>query len=154
MTTQKFRCPHCQTGFQSIVRKDYVIKLPHRDEIIPSAEYFECENCHERSLEEKLLVQIDLIEKKEAEKILISVHAGKELDTKSVTFLRNVVGMRAVDLSNKMKISKSTISNWDKKNTPLPYHLSILLCSLFANKLHLSAIEESFKEDLYLMIAS
>ena len=95
-----------------------------------------------------------MIEKKEAEKILISVHAGKELDTKSVTFLRNVVGMRAVDLSNKMKISKSTICNWDKKNTPLPYHLSILLCSLFANKLHLSAIEESFKEDLYLMIAS
>ena len=151
--TQKFRCPHCSQGYQSIVRKAYIVHLPHSEVKIPNAEYFECGTCHERSLEEKLISQINKIEKIAAGKILLTVAKGGELDMKSVSFLRKVSGIRAVDLANKLKISKSTISNWDKKDSNLPYYLSILLCSLFARKLHLESIEKSLKENLNSMIA-
>jgi DNA-binding transcriptional regulator YiaG len=150
----KFRCPHCNKGYQLLVTQDYVVELPHGEKTIPRAEYFECNLCHELSLDEKLIRKINQIEQKEAEKILISVNEGKALDTKSVSFLRKVTGLRSIDLANKLKLAKSTISNWDKKNSELPYHLSLLLCSMFAHKLHFVKIEKEFRKNLDVMIAS
>lgn len=151
---KKFRCPHCNKGHQVLVTQDYVVELPHGGKTIPRAEYFECDVCHELSLDEKLLRKIDQIEQKEAERILKSVNEGKALDTKSVAFLRRVTGLRSIDLAHKLRLAKSTISNWEKKNSELPYHLSILLCSMFAHKLNFVKIEKDFRRDLDLMIAS
>lgn len=101
-----------------------------------------------------LIAKINILEKKDAKNLLNSIKDGQELDTKSITFLRHVTGLRAVDLANKLKISKSTISNWDKRNSTVPYHLALLLGALFVHRLHLPDIEKSFRQDLDILIAS
>ncbi len=151
---KKFKCPHCNKGFQKIVSHDFLVELPYSRVTILNAEYFECENCKEKALGESLISKINEIETKEAKKILLTIRKGKELETKAVLFLRQLSGLRAVDLAHKIKISKSTISNWDKKNTKLPYHLSLLLGNLFANKLGFVAIGKSIHNDLEMMIAA
>jgi DNA-binding transcriptional regulator YiaG len=148
----KYKCSDCKDGYRTLIKGDYVIPLSKSNYTIHNAEYFECEACHSRSLSAKLIKKINEIEEKEAKKIINSILKEGSAHTKSISFLQKVTGIRDIDLSKSLKIPKSTISNWEKRNTELPYHLSIILAGIFAHKLKLNDLESIVQNNIHTML--
>lgn len=144
----KYKCSECKEGYRIFTKNDYILPLSDSSYTIHNAEYFECDTCHSRSLSAKLIKKINEIEMNEAQKILHEILKKGFVHTKAVSFLQEISGIRDVDLVKSLKISKSTISNWDKRNTLLPYHLSIILAGIFAHKLKMNDIESDVQNNI------
>lgn len=150
----KYKCSDCKDGYRIFIKGDYVFPLAGLNYTIHDAEYFECDVCHARSLGARLVEKINDIELEEARKVLNLILKNGFAHTKSISFLQEISGTKDVDLVHKLKISKSTISNWDKRNTVLPYYLSILLAGIFAHKLKMNDIESIVQDNIHSMLMS
>ena len=150
----KYKCSECKDGYRVFIKGDYVLPLADSKHTIHDAEYFECESCHARSLGARLIKRINVIELEEAKKILNLILKNGFAHTKSISFLQKISGIKDVDLVKKLKIPKSTISNWDKRNTVLPYYLSIILVGIFANKLKMNDLESVVQNNIHSMLIS
>jgi hypothetical protein len=142
----KYECPDCKKGYRTYVKGDYTLPLYDAKTIIHDAEYFECDVCHARSLGAKLVKKINELRIEDGKDIITAILKNGFVHTKEVSYLQNITGFRDVDLVKTLKIPKSTISNWDKRNTVLPYHLSILLAGIFAKRLKIQNLESEVNE--------
>lgn len=142
----KYECPDCKNGYRIYVKGNLELPLYKSKIMIHDAEYFQCDSCNARSLGAKLVKKINELQIEDCKNIISSILKNGFVHTKEVSYLQNISGFRDVDLVKTLKIPKSTISNWDRRNTVLPYHLSILLAGIFAKRLKIKDLESDVNE--------